>query len=127
MAQTGIAGNCDYPDSMDMNKQYAFDISNDTLIQTVEVTAIGKKQLRYSIETRIRDTEILAGELIEHYSGIAEWAGCFGPVTEGSIIRVDNWDYRSNDGLLVISLYGSKPERLRLEIANIIGGVMNRK
>ncbi|MGV3637505.1 MAG: hypothetical protein ACO1NQ_07640 [Flavobacteriales bacterium] len=126
-AQNGISGNCDYPDRMELNKPYVFITSNDTLVQTVEITALGNKQLRYSIQTRVKDSEIMAGELVERHEGVADWAGCYGPVTDDNIMHIENWDYKTKDGLLIISVYGADPDRVRLEMATISGSEMKRK
>jgi hypothetical protein len=126
-AQNGISGNCDYPDRMELNKPYVFITSNDTMSQTVEITALGKKQLRYSIRTRVKNTEIMAGELLEQHEGVADWVGCYGPVTDDNVMHIDNWDYKTKDGLLIISVYGSAPDRVLVEMAAISGSEMKRK
>jgi len=126
-AQNGISGNCDYPDRMELNKPYVFITSNDTLVQTVEITALGNKQLRYSIQTRVKDSEIMAGELVERHEGVADWVGCYSPVTDDNVMHIDNWDYKTKDGLLIFSLYGTDPDRVRFEMATISSSEMKRK
>ena len=126
-AQNGISGNCDYPDRMEWNKAYVFITSNDTLSQTVEITALGNKQLRYSIQTRVKNSEIMAGELVERHEGVADWVGCYGPVTDDNVMHIDNWDYKTKDGLLIFSLYGTDPDRVRFEMATISSSEMKRK
>jgi hypothetical protein len=112
---------------MVMDQTYAFSSMSDSLIQTLEITGIGQKQVRYSIQTRIKDAQMMAGELVASYTGIADWGGCFGPVSSDGIMHIDNWIYRSKDGLLTISLYGSDLDTARLEMARIANERMPRK
>ena len=125
-SQAKVQGNCDHPDGMVFDQTYSYDTRNDSLVQTLEISLIGNKQIRYSIQTRAKDDQMLTGELIGHYSGVADWDGCFGAGTSDDIVHIDNWDYRSKDGLLIISLYGADLGSSSLEIGLVSSVRMTR-
>ena len=118
-AQQTISGNCDYPNQMTLDSPYAFTLRSDSSLQTVTVTAIGNKQLLYTIDLERPDTLVMSGKTVERIRGTATWSGCYGGVTSDGVMHPDLWEYKSSDGLLTIALYGEYVTHIELTMVPI--------
>ncbi len=118
-AQETIVGNCDYPDQMVMNEPYVFVLSTDSIEQQSTVIAVGDRKLTYEFLVSRKDQNLASGSLDERVTGIALWAGCFGGVSNDGMLHPDSWEYRSNDGLMTITLFGEYVTHISLTIAPI--------
>ena len=119
-AQETIVGNCDYPDQMVANEPYVFVLVTDSTEQRSTVTAIGDRKLMYDIVVSHKDTSLSSGRLVEHVSGIAIWAGCFGGVGDDGVLHPDSWEYRNADGSMTITLFGEYVTHIQAALAPII-------
>ncbi len=125
-AQQTISGNCDYPNQMTLDSPYAFTLRSDSSQQTVTVTAIGDKQLLYTIALERPDTLIMSGNTVERIQGTATWSGCYGGVTDDGVMHPDMWEYKSPDCLLTIALYGEYVTHIELTLVPIVGSPIPR-
>lgn len=118
-SQRSIAGNCDYPSQMELDRPYVFELQSDSSKQMVTVTATGERKLKYEILLERRDTLPMSGRINDRVIGAAVWNGCFGGVTSDDIMRLDSWEYVSADGLLTITLFGEYVTHIQLNLAPI--------
>jgi hypothetical protein len=124
-AQFTYVGNCDYPDSMELEKPYSFILSNDSLLQELEMTRISNEYIQYSIQiSNLKDSSEASSQ---KFHGIAKWDGCYGALTADNFFYVQNWDYRSKDGSIIISIYGDDPDYVILESNALSKTEMTRK
>lgn len=124
--QDNIDGRLDYPDSLKLNKEYSFSITNDSILQTIRIKAIGGQELWFSINKWAGSKQNSGGKQSDNYSGIAKWKGAYGVVTEDGIMHLDQWDYTTTDEILTITLYEKSASRLTLTTTDLNLDFMDR-
>jgi hypothetical protein len=98
-------GKIDYPDSIKLNKEYKYEFSNDTIKQTITIKAIGDEKLWFDITTFTKDIKLASWKYDSYYTGTAKLDGAFGYRTDKDMY-FDQWDYKTPDNVLTISIYG---------------------
>lgn len=125
--QDKVDGRTDYPDSLELNKEYSFDISNDSITQTITIKALGDQKLWFSIDTRTKDNQMHGGQRHDFYSGTAKCNGAYGVITQDGTMYLDQWDYKTTDNILTITIYDKTASRVTLTTADLVKDFMKRK
>jgi hypothetical protein len=113
-AQKNTVGGTIYPDSLKLNNEYKYEISNDTIIQSITIKAIGNERIWFEITTSLKDSSLAKGHNVTSYTGIAKWDFAYGTESDKGISYTLEWDYKTADNLLTITIYGNDASAVSL-------------
>lgn len=112
--QMTVNGRIEYPDSLSIGSLYSYEGDSTLSDLLLLIVPLGGDSLSFEVRPR-SDSSGLAADMSE-LSGNIRAVGCYGDVTDDGIMYLDQWDYETVDGSLLLTIHEKSASRVTIEV-----------